>query len=227
MQKALAPLALTVYANALKLENDNAAIKGGCPYGFSAAQTTTEQKSRKTRTTVAETTEPETTEPEATEPEATEPEDSTESAVNDMVSDFFNLDGAVETTPETFTVAEYEEVFNAVIGAFDWENATFSDNDNSQGRFVGCLLRTAGHDFMDYRGGETEMGGSDGCINMNDPDNVGLEACLNKWGMPAVFDSVKDHVSLADFFVIAGEASAARAHPGANPADMFEEGSLA
>lgn len=47
---------------------------------------------------------------------------------------------------------------------------------------------------------------------MEDEDNTGLEACLNMWGIPAVFDSVKDHVSLADFFVIAGEAAAARSH---------------
>ena len=45
--------------------------------------------------------------------------------------------------------------------------------------------------------------------------------------MPAVFDTVKDKVSLADFFVIAGEAAAARAHPGANADDLFAEGSLA
>jgi len=45
--------------------------------------------------------------------------------------------------------------------------------------------------------------------------------------MPAVFDSVKDHVSLADFFVIAGEAAAARAHLTETPADMFAEDTLA
>jgi len=104
------------------------------------------------------------------------------------------------------------------------------DNENAQGRFVGCLLRTAGHDFMDFRKDTTlfsESGGSDGCINMLDPDNTGLEACLKKWQVPAAFDKVKSKVSLADFFVIAGEAAAARAHPGATSADFFSEGSLA
>jgi hypothetical protein len=68
-------------------------------------------------------------------------------------------------------------------------------------------VRTAGHDFMDYRKTNgVESGGSDGCINFGDEDNTGLADCLEASGLIEVF---KDHcttVSLADFLVIAGEA---------------------
>lgn len=45
-----------------------------------------------------------------------------------------------------------------------------------QARFVGCLVRTAGHDFMDFRheADGTTTGGTDGCFNLEDPDNAGL-----------------------------------------------------
>ena len=36
------------------------------------------------------------------------------------------------------------------------------------------MLRLAGHDFMDFRTDEKKKGGSDGCINFEDPDNKGL-----------------------------------------------------
>jgi len=91
------------------------------------------------------------------EPVAEASEDESEAAASEdeavatvFVSDFFNLTGAVPTT-KTLSKADYEEVFMKVVGAFNWDHNTFTDNENDQGRFVGCLLRTAGHDFMDYR----------------------------------------------------------------------------
>merc|ERR1711920_781354 len=42
--------------------------------------------------------------------------------------------------------------------------------------FAGCVLRAAGHDFMDFRNG---VGGSDGCLRFDDPDNKGLINCLS------------------------------------------------
>lgn len=54
-------------------------------------------------------------------------------------------------------------------------------------------------------------GGSDGCINFNDPDNKGVPQCLTKFKVGDVYQSFKKDVSLADFFVIMGEAIAARA----------------
>jgi hypothetical protein len=70
---------------------------------------------------------------------------------------------------------------------------------------------------MDFRhdAAEGEIGGSDGCINLNEPEHNGVEGCLKKFGILEVYDKVKAKVSLADFFVIAGEAASARAatHP--------------
>jgi len=51
---------------------------------------------------------------------------------------------------------------------------------NPRASFAGCLVRTAGHDFMDFRmhPDNTTTGGMDACINFNDPDNAGLKECL-------------------------------------------------
>lgn len=47
--------------------------------------------------------------------------------------------------------------------------------------FVGCIVRFAGHDFMDFRVNSTE-GGSDGCMNLVNPDNAGLANCVREFG---------------------------------------------
>ena len=46
--------------------------------------------------------------------------------------------------------------------------------------FAACLVRMAGHDFMDFRWAKngSSKGGSDGCINFEDGDNKGLPECL-------------------------------------------------
>lgn len=50
--------------------------------------------------------------------------------------------------------------------------------DKDRTGYAACLLRFAGHDLMDYRrgkeGDKDSTGGSDGCINFHDPDNMGL-----------------------------------------------------
>lgn len=54
---------------------------------------------------------------------------------------------------------------------------TFADNEEMpQRNFAGCLVRFAGHDFLDFRFHEdgTMSGGSDGCIKLDEPDNAGL-----------------------------------------------------
>lgn len=81
--------------------------------------------------------------------------------------------------------------------------------------FAGCVLRLAGHDFMD--------GATDGCVDFEDPDNAGLINCMNhEWHSPELGDdaftvslqSVYGHhcgdVSVADFIVIAAEAVMSR-----------------
>jgi len=74
----------------------------------------------------------------------------------------------------------------------------------------GCILRIAGHDFMDFKDGQ---GGSDACTDMEDPDNRGLPECLyeGEFGSGTVslrdaYCQFQDKISLADFIVLAAEA---------------------
>lgn len=71
---------------------------------------------------------------------------------------------------------------------------------------AGCLLRFAGHDLMDYRVGEKDIGGSDGCVDFSSGDNAGLQNCLISAKMPEAYAKHCTKVSLADFTVIAAEA---------------------
>lgn len=60
-------------------------------------------------------------------------------------------------------------------------------------RFAACLVRMAGHDFMDYRKIDgVESGGSDGCVNFNDPDNKGLASCLNATELQPIYEKTCD-----------------------------------
>ena len=58
---------------------------------------------------------------------------------------------------------------------------------NARADFVGCLLRFAGHDFMDFRVNNKNPGGSDGCMHFDDPDNADLKPCLRRFGIPEVY----------------------------------------
>ena len=83
--------------------------------------------------------------------------------------------------------------------------------------FVGCVVRLAGHDFMDFNG---TTGGADGCLDFADPDNKGLLPCMNSSSFDASVDEASLQntslqsvyaqfctvVSVADFVVISAEA---------------------
>ena len=69
------------------------------------------------------------------------------------------------------------------------------------------MLRLAGHDFMDF---DNSVGGSDGCVNFEDPDNMGLAQCVSASDIIKVYDEFCGSISLADFVVIAAEAITAR-----------------
>ena len=91
----------------------------------------------------------------------------------EYVSDLFNLTDAVKRT-KNLTIEGYKEVVDAVLEQYEATDAEVKDNSNPRGRFVACLLRVAGHDFMDFRHNETKTGGSDGCINLKEDDNRGI-----------------------------------------------------
>lgn len=113
-------------------------------------------------------------------------------------------------------------------------DATVEDNKNDRAEFVGCLLRQAGHDFMDYRPDEKKwkIGGPDGCMDYDDPDNKGLPECLHRFGIPEVYEKWKWKVSLADFMVIIAEAAIGRSatdnyHIDYDRDNYFREGTFA
>lgn len=135
----------------------------------------------------------------------------------------------VTTTPSSFSSNKYKKIVLAIDAEYEKLDATVSDNNNPRGAFVGCLLRMAGHDFMDFRyeSDGTTTGGSDGCINFEDPDNKGLPECLELYNMPSVYEGFKDDVSLADFFVIAAEAAMGRTATDYNEKYRFASSSLA
>merc|ERR1719192_297419 len=64
-------------------------------------------------------------------------------------------------------------------------------------------------------------GGADGCLDFEDPDNKGLEDCVDStFGtdnqnqiLHTIFDEFCDRVSLADYVVLAGEAVMALTRP--------------
>ena len=65
----------------------------------------------------------------------------------------------------------------AVEGLWASLNTTCNSTFCPQADWAGCVLRLAGHDFMDFDG---EKGGADGCLDFADQDNAGLQACLNQ-----------------------------------------------
>lgn len=132
----------------------------------------------------------------------------------------------MSTNANHFKKPNYEEVVKEIIVLFDALGSTAE-----QTTFAACLLRLAGHDLMDFRraakkGGDT-TGGSDGCVNFQDPDNAGLGPCLRKTGIQKVFAKHCNKLSMADFMVIAAEAVVARMATGYDAADPFKTGTMA
>jgi len=118
-------------------------------------------------------------------------------------------------TVDEFTTKEYEAVAESV-------NELYDDAEDKNA-FAGCLVRLAGHDMMDFRylfapnadGTPSkkvidQRGGSDGCINFEDKDNKGLVECIDQTNLQEAYSEHCGIVSLADFIVIAAEATMAR-----------------
>jgi catalase (peroxidase I) len=111
----------------------------------------------------------------------------------------------VATSVSTFGKTDYANIVTSIIDIYEAIEDTVSANTNPRAAFAGCVLRMAGHDFMDYRT-DTGLGGSDGCINFNDEDNTGIPSCVAAHGLVAAYAEFCESVSLADWMVIAGEA---------------------
>jgi len=115
--------------------------------------------------------------------------------------------------------AMYGKVKRSVIKAYESLSSTCDANTCEQADFVGAVLRTAGHDFMDWNG-DRSTGGSDGCVDFDDEDNAGLKPSLCGAGefwkgatLNEVYKEFCGTVSYADFLVIASEAVMIRTRP--------------
>ena len=64
---------------------------------------------------------------------------------------------------------------------------TVTNTSNVRGSYAGCVVRLAGHDFMDFRIGTANTGGADGCVNFSDPDNLGLKNCVQTFDLNVMY----------------------------------------
>jgi hypothetical protein len=113
---------------------------------------------------------------------------------------------AATTSSTSLGNTEYEAVASTIMSRWNSLSATVSNNSNQRGSYAGCLVRLAGHDFMDYRvggtGGAANVGGSDGCINFADADNTGLSSCITEFNINTDYQNHCTTISLADYIVI-------------------------
>jgi catalase (peroxidase I) len=120
----------------------------------------------------------------------------------------------------------YEKVANDIIAQYEALPDTVGDNQNPRGKYAACLVRLVGHDFMDFRKDSDYKGGTDGCLDFSDQDNLGLEHCIQNFNLQDVYSKHCQTVSLADFFVIAAEASMGRAATGFDATATWKEDTL-
>lgn len=107
---------------------------------------------------------------------------------------------------KTMTTCQYHHISNAVISTWSALSSKCDEYECQQAAWAACVLRIAGHDFMDFKDG---VGGSDGCTDMEADDSKGLE-CVYKGqsglSLTQAYQPFCQNVSLADFIVIAAEA---------------------
>jgi len=133
----------------------------------------------------------------------------------------------VMTTP-CMTEQLYNEVVDSVQNLVRGLSGHCDEDSCEQADFAGCVLRMAGHDFMDYNA-SSGLGGADACTDMGDPDNAGLPECLyeGEFGGKVSLNNAYWHfcgqVSLADFIVIAAEAVMSFLAQGESKAHLAED----
>lgn len=114
--------------------------------------------------------------------------------------------GAIATTP-CMTLEQYDTLSSSVQALLHSLPEACTASNCPRADWAGCVLRMAGHDFMDFADGQ---GGSDACTDMADPDNGGLSACLHSGehgvALLQAYQPLCSTVSLADFLVISAEA---------------------
>ena len=116
---------------------------------------------------------------------------------------------------EAMTVGLYEGIFHHVYTVMDELSEGTDPASNARAAYAACITRLTGHDFMDFRTDTTtgvSTGGSDGCVNFNDPINAGLLECVQANDYASIYAEHCDKISLADFLVVVAEAAMSRQH---------------
>jgi hypothetical protein len=72
-------------------------------------------------------------------------------AKSNYPGDLFKCSGKEALTTVKFTEKTYDDIVKAVDKEYEKLADTAADNLNPRASFAGCLVRTAGHDFMDFR----------------------------------------------------------------------------
>jgi len=115
-------------------------------------------------------------------------------------------------TTECMTRELYDEAAQSITDLFATLNKICTASECDEADLGGCILRMAGHDFMDFNSTGDGNGGADACTDMDDEDNGGLPECLfrgefdGKVSLNDAYELFCDQISLADFIVIAAEA---------------------
>lgn len=115
--------------------------------------------------------------------------------------------GTPVLTTNSMTCAEYDAIATDIANLWHSLSPVCNATSCEQADWAGCVVRMAGHDFMDFKDG---TGGADACTDMSDADNAGLAECLSigEHGVSIndAYQKYCETVSLADFIVIAAEA---------------------
>lgn len=119
----------------------------------------------------------------------------------------------MQTTCETIASrGVYRRIVQRVVAMYESLDDGCDEVCCPQADLAACILRFAGHDFMDFDQA-TFVGGSDACIDFTDIDNRGLFPCLAGDGefsqgltIEQVYAEFCGEVSLADFVVVMSEA---------------------
>ena len=128
-------------------------------------------------------------------------------------------------TPSDFTYEDYDMISDALIRDYETQ---FSFDPLVEARYAACIVRYTGHDFMDFDIADdgSFMGGNDGCMDMFDPAQKGVEKCLRSFKILELYERVCSRVSLADFGVIIGNVIQGRLALDYDPNDKISDKTL-
>ena len=96
----------------------------------------------------------------------------------------------ISTTDSSANEETYKNIVADIVQKYEAITDAVQDNSNPRAKFAACLVRFAGHDFMDFRIDSTSTsGGADGCMAFSDGDNFGLTDCILDTDIVSVYQN--------------------------------------